>query len=193
MLLWGSWSSQEPRTGGVSVGCCPLPAPLCLQVPMTLAARLILQWFYRQEADGPQPPCIGSCQHPVTATCRPQQRSPAVPAQPLHGVNPHPNNQSNPSAGAVGALWRGSAAPGFLAGQREPGMVCLHPRGAGARQGGCSQTQAQCLEHPSWGALPSSHGKHAGSSPRGLSSWDMSPAPAGAGEVNSGLPGLWQP
>lgn len=104
------------------MGCCPLPAPLCLQVPRTPGARFILQWFYRQEAGGSQPPCVGSCQHPVTATCRPQQRSPEAPAQPLHGVNPHPNNRSNPSAGAVGApgaevpprdFWQGSLSLGW--------------------------------------------------------------------------------
>lgn len=70
------------------MGCFPPPAPLCLQVPMTLKAQLILKCFYRQEADGSQLPCAGSCQYPVTPTCRPQQHSPKVPAQILHGVNP---------------------------------------------------------------------------------------------------------
>ncbi|XP_010582204.1 PREDICTED: FH1/FH2 domain-containing protein 1 isoform X2 [Haliaeetus leucocephalus] len=45
---------------------------------MTLKAHLILKCFYRQEADGSQPPCAGSCQYPVTLTCCPQQHSPKL-------------------------------------------------------------------------------------------------------------------
>lgn len=89
--LQGGWGSQEPQAGGVSVGrSLPPPAPLCLQVPMTLKAQLILKWFYKKETDGSQPPYTRSCQYPMALTFRPQQHSPEVPAQILHGSKPHP-------------------------------------------------------------------------------------------------------
>lgn len=125
------------------------------------------------------------CAFPTSTTLRSRLRSWMV-------QNLIQGCRTNPGPGAVSAPWCGSAALGFLAGDNPFPSLRV-----GARQGGRSQTRTQLSEHhPLWGALPSSHGKHAGSCPRGLTSpasWAMSLALVGAGDINSSLSGLWQP
>ena len=80
----------------------PLPAPLCLRVPTTLEAQLVLKRFYRQGMAGSQPPRAGSCRYPVAPAC-PSPRGP--------GSDPAWFKTSSEGAGVTPALGQ-SVLPG---------------------------------------------------------------------------------
>ena len=144
MLLQGGWGSQEPRAGGVSVGCSPPPAPLCLQAPMTLEAQLIFKmvlqaggrWIaaaLRRELSVPRDPNVPSPaaqpRDPGSdpAWCKPLIRitrvTPALGQSVLPGAEVPPRDfwQGNASLGRPVSIPGGWCSPGGS--QPNPGPV----------------------------------------------------------------------
>ena len=103
---------------------------------------------------------------------------------------------SNPSPGAVGAPWRGSAAPGFLAGQREPGTARLHPGGLVLARGVAAKPRPSA-----WSIRPGKRCQARMGNTQGCVPGASPPPPAGTchrprqelGMLTLSCRGLWQP